>query len=160
MLTVYPQTKTYFAHWPDLSLGSGPVKNHGAKVMVGIAQAVKVIDDLERGLLDLSEQHAYTLRVDPSNFKVRSNLGMQCRDLPLSASPINSANSAPLSSADPGSLHPGGDGHHVPQGFHPRGSRRLRQIPGRCQPGSVREVPLSCAAAVRGTLMVQIKKKQ
>lgn len=85
MLTVYPQTKTYFAHWPDLSLGSGPVKNHGAKVMGGVAQAVKTIDELEKGLLELSEQHAYTLRVDPSNFKVRSNLGMQCRDLPLRA---------------------------------------------------------------------------
>jgi len=29
MLTVYPQTKTYFAHWADLSPGSAPVRKHG-----------------------------------------------------------------------------------------------------------------------------------
>lgn len=95
MLTAYPQTKTYFSHWPDLAVGSAPVVAHAAKVMSGVTLAVKSIDDLEKGLLELSEQHAYTMRVDPVNFKVRNNLGTQCRDLPLSASPINSA-TAPL----------------------------------------------------------------
>ncbi|CAB1341797.1 unnamed protein product [Coregonus sp. 'balchen'] len=28
MLTAYPQTKTYFSHWADLSPGSAPVKKH------------------------------------------------------------------------------------------------------------------------------------
>lgn len=95
MITVYPQTKTYFSHWPDLAVGSSSVKNHGAKVIGGVAMAVKCIDDLGKGLLDLSEQHAYSMRVDPANFKVRNNLGTQCRDLPLSDSLINSA-TAPL----------------------------------------------------------------
>lgn len=80
MLVVYPQTKTYFSHWPDLSFGSAPVKAHGSKVMSGVALAVKSIDDLGKGLLELSEQHAFKLKVDPSNFKVRNKLGTTCRD--------------------------------------------------------------------------------
>ncbi|MEQ2192311.1 hypothetical protein XENOCAPTIV_009916 [Xenoophorus captivus] len=71
MLVVYPQTKTYFAHWKDLSPGSAPVKKHGATVMGGVADAVAKIDDLTSGLLNLSELHAFTLRVDPANFKVQ-----------------------------------------------------------------------------------------
>lgn len=71
MLTVYPQTKIYFAHWPETTLGSAPVLAHGKKVMGGIALAVSKIDDMKAGLLDLSEQHAFKLRVDPSNFRVR-----------------------------------------------------------------------------------------
>lgn len=70
MLTVYPQTKTYFAHWNDLSKGSAQVKKHGKIIMGGVGEAVKKIDDLTNGLLKLSELHAYQLRVDPSNFKV------------------------------------------------------------------------------------------
>lgn len=67
---VYPQTKTYFSHWKDLSVGSASVKKQGQSVMNGIADAVTKIDDLNRGLLNLSELHAFTLRVDPANFKV------------------------------------------------------------------------------------------
>lgn len=70
MLVVYPQTKTYFSHWPDLGPNSASVKNHGKNVMGGIALAVSKIDDLTAGLLELSEQHAFQLRVDPANFKV------------------------------------------------------------------------------------------
>ncbi|XP_054615119.1 hemoglobin embryonic subunit alpha-like [Dunckerocampus dactyliophorus] len=70
MLVVYPQTKTYFAHWKDLSPGSAPVKKHGKTVMGGIALGVKNIDDMVGGLLDLSELHAFKLRVDPANFKI------------------------------------------------------------------------------------------
>ncbi|XP_074552984.1 hemoglobin embryonic subunit alpha-like [Halichoeres trimaculatus] len=70
MLVVYPQTKTYFAHWSDTSVGSGPVKKHGKTVMGGVADAVAKIDDLTAGLLNLSELHAFTLRVDPANFKI------------------------------------------------------------------------------------------
>ena len=67
---VYPQTKTYFSHWTDLSPGSAPVKKHGLTVMGGVLEAVTKIDDLAGGLLTLSELHAFTLRVDPANFKV------------------------------------------------------------------------------------------
>ncbi|XP_041813554.1 hemoglobin embryonic subunit alpha [Chelmon rostratus] len=70
MLVVYPQTKTYFSHWKDLSPGSAPVKKHGQTVMTGVADAVTKIDDLSAGLLNLSELHAFTLRVDPANFKI------------------------------------------------------------------------------------------
>ncbi|XP_026020332.1 hemoglobin embryonic subunit alpha-like [Astatotilapia calliptera] len=70
MLTVYPQTKTYFSHWKDLRPGSAPVKKHGATVMTAVTDAVSKIDDLTGGLLSLSELHAFTLRVDPANFKV------------------------------------------------------------------------------------------
>ncbi|AWP19131.1 Alpha-type globin isoform 2 [Scophthalmus maximus] len=70
MLVVYPQTKTYFTHWKDLSPGSAPVRKHGKTVMRGVAEAVAKIDDLKAGLLELSELHAFTLRVDPANFKV------------------------------------------------------------------------------------------
>ncbi|KAG8009030.1 Hemoglobin subunit alpha [Nibea albiflora] len=73
MLIVYPQTKTYFSHWPDLAPNSGSVKAHGSKVMGGVAQAVAKIDDLTNGLLELSEQHAFKLRVDPANFKILSH---------------------------------------------------------------------------------------
>ncbi|XP_049418518.1 hemoglobin, alpha embryonic 5 [Epinephelus fuscoguttatus] len=73
MLTVYPQTKTYFSHWPDFAAGSASVKAHGKKVMGGIGQAVAKIDDLVGGLLELSEQHAFQLRVDPANFKILSH---------------------------------------------------------------------------------------
>ncbi|XP_072229880.1 hemoglobin, alpha embryonic 5 [Leuresthes tenuis] len=70
MLIVYPQTKTYFSHWPETTYGSAPVKKHGKVVMGGVAQAVAKIDDLTNGLLDLSEKHAFQLRVDPANFKI------------------------------------------------------------------------------------------
>uniref|UniRef100_UPI0037E7B689 hemoglobin, alpha embryonic 5 n=1 Tax=Semicossyphus pulcher TaxID=241346 RepID=UPI0037E7B689 len=73
MLCVYPQTKIYFAHWADLSPGSASVAAHGKKVMGGISLAVSKIDDLTAGLLDLSEQHAFTLRVDPANFRLLSH---------------------------------------------------------------------------------------
>lgn len=72
MLTVYPQTKTYFAHWKDQSPNSPSARKHGITVMSGVADAVTKIDDLKGGLLNLSELHAFTLRVDPANFKVQS----------------------------------------------------------------------------------------
>ncbi|KAL4659119.1 hemoglobin embryonic subunit alpha-like [Arapaima gigas] len=73
MLVVYPQTKTYFSHWKDLSPGSAPVKKHGKVIMGGIAEAVAKIDDLVNGLKSLSELHAFQLRVDPANFKILSH---------------------------------------------------------------------------------------
>ncbi|XP_023263886.1 hemoglobin subunit alpha-1-like [Seriola lalandi dorsalis] len=73
MLSVYPQTKTYFSHWPDLNPGSASVKGHGKKVMSGVGLAVSKIDDLTGGLLELSEKHAFQMRVDPANFKLLSH---------------------------------------------------------------------------------------
>ncbi|XP_059204030.1 hemoglobin embryonic subunit alpha-like [Centropristis striata] len=73
LLTVYPQTKTYFAHWKDQSPTSASAKKHGITVMNGVGLAVSKIDDLKAGLLDLSELHAFTLRVDPANFKILSH---------------------------------------------------------------------------------------
>uniref|UniRef100_A0A3Q0T8R2 Globin domain-containing protein n=1 Tax=Amphilophus citrinellus TaxID=61819 RepID=A0A3Q0T8R2_AMPCI len=70
MLRVYPQTKTYFSHWKDLSPGSDPVRKHGATIIAAVADAVSKMDDLTGGLLSLSELHAFTLRVDPANFKI------------------------------------------------------------------------------------------
>ncbi|XP_028831882.1 hemoglobin subunit alpha-like [Denticeps clupeoides] len=70
MLTVYPQTKTYFSHWPDLSPGSAPVKGHAKKIMGAIGEAVGKTDDLVGALGPLSELHAFKLRVDPANFKI------------------------------------------------------------------------------------------
>ncbi|KAG9331320.1 hypothetical protein JZ751_019486 [Albula glossodonta] len=72
MLTVFPQTKTYFSHWPDLSPGSAQVKKHGKVVLAGVGEAVEKIDDLNNGLLNLSEVHAFQLRVDPANFRILS----------------------------------------------------------------------------------------
>ncbi|XP_038559028.1 hemoglobin embryonic subunit alpha-like [Micropterus salmoides] len=73
MLVVYPQTKTYFSHWKDLSPTSPQARKHGRVVMAGVADAVTKIDDLKGGLLGLSELHAFTLRVDPANFKILSH---------------------------------------------------------------------------------------
>ncbi|XP_030591732.1 hemoglobin subunit alpha-A-like [Archocentrus centrarchus] len=70
MLTAYPQTKTYFSHWGDLSPDSAQVKKHGATIMGAVGDAVSTIDDLVGGLSKLSELHASQLRVDPANFRI------------------------------------------------------------------------------------------
>ncbi|XP_063760492.1 hemoglobin subunit alpha-2-like [Eleginops maclovinus] len=73
MLVVYPQTKTYFSHWQDQSPNSPNARKHGVTVMMGVGDAVTKIDDLGAGLMELSELHAFTLRVDPANFKILSH---------------------------------------------------------------------------------------
>ncbi|XP_076000423.1 hemoglobin embryonic subunit alpha-like [Genypterus blacodes] len=70
MLAVYPQTKTYFSHWQDLSPTSAHVRKHGGVLMGGVTDAVNKMDNMVKGLLSLSEHHVYTLRVDPANFKL------------------------------------------------------------------------------------------
>ncbi|KAG5279282.1 hypothetical protein AALO_G00076070 [Alosa alosa] len=70
MLVVYPQTKTYFSHWADVSPGSAPVKKHGKTIMGAVGDAVGKMDDLVGGLASLSELHAFKLRIDPANFKI------------------------------------------------------------------------------------------
>ncbi|XP_058510210.1 hemoglobin subunit alpha-like [Solea solea] len=73
MLTVSPQTKTYFSHWSDLSPGSEQVKKHGAVILKAIGEAVEGIDDIKLNLSRLSELHAFKLQVDPNNFKILSH---------------------------------------------------------------------------------------
>ncbi|KAJ8275262.1 hypothetical protein COCON_G00098870 [Conger conger] len=73
MLVVYPQTKTYFAHWSDQSPGSEPVKKHGKTIMGAVGDAVGKIDNLLGGLSALSEVHATKMRIDPGNFKLLSH---------------------------------------------------------------------------------------
>lgn len=68
MFLAYPQTKTYFPHF-DLHPGSEQVRGHGKKVAAALGNAVKSLDNLSQALSELSNLHAYNLRVDPVNFK-------------------------------------------------------------------------------------------
>ncbi|XP_064009188.1 hemoglobin subunit alpha-D-like [Pogoniulus pusillus] len=71
MFSAHPQTKTYFPHF-DLSKGSVQIRDHGKKVAAALSTAVKSIDNLSQALAELSNLHAYNLRVDPVNFKLLS----------------------------------------------------------------------------------------
>uniref|UniRef100_A0A663N449 Globin domain-containing protein n=1 Tax=Athene cunicularia TaxID=194338 RepID=A0A663N449_ATHCN len=71
LFITYPQTKTYFPHF-DLTRGSDQVRNHGKKVVNALTSAVKNMDNLSQALSELSNLHAYNLRVDPVNFKLLS----------------------------------------------------------------------------------------
>lgn len=75
MFTAYPQTKTYFPHF-DLSPGSDQIRGHGKKVLGALGNAVKNVDNLSQAMSELSNLHAYNLRVDPVNFKVSRGLGL------------------------------------------------------------------------------------
>ncbi|KAG9465102.1 hemoglobin subunit alpha-3-like [Eleutherodactylus coqui] len=68
----FPQTKTYFSHF-DLSSGSNDMRTHGGKVLGVLTEAAKHLDNLEGYLSQLSDLHAYNLRVDPGNFKLLSH---------------------------------------------------------------------------------------
>ncbi|NWX46308.1 HBAD protein, partial [Steatornis caripensis] len=70
MFTTYPQTKTYFPHF-DLHPGSDQIRSHGKKVVVALGNAVKSIDNLSQALSELSNLHAYNLRVDPPSFALQ-----------------------------------------------------------------------------------------
>ncbi|XP_069037062.1 hemoglobin subunit alpha-like [Lepisosteus oculatus] len=69
LLTVFPQTKTYFTN-VDITPGSAKLRAHGGKVMTALAQAAADIDNISSVLSSLSDLHAYILRVDPVNFKL------------------------------------------------------------------------------------------
>ncbi|MGH0135641.1 UNVERIFIED_CONTAM: hypothetical protein FKN15_057946 [Acipenser sinensis] len=73
MLEVFPNTKTYFSHYSDLSVKSGQVHVHGKKIFDALTDAVKNIDDITGAMSALSTKHAHTLRVDPANFKILSH---------------------------------------------------------------------------------------
>ncbi|KAM4024269.1 hemoglobin subunit alpha-5-like [Anomaloglossus baeobatrachus] len=72
MILGFPQTKTYFKHF-NLSHGSPDLQTHGGKVLGALAKAGKHLDNLEESLSELSDLHAYKLRVDPGNFKLLSH---------------------------------------------------------------------------------------
>nr|AXK59790.1 alpha-globin D subunit [Anser indicus] len=71
MFVTYPQTKTYFPHF-DVHPGSEQVRSHGKKVAAALGNAVKSLDNISQALSELSNLHAYNLRVDPANFKLLS----------------------------------------------------------------------------------------
>ncbi|NWX19957.1 HBAD protein, partial [Aegotheles bennettii] len=70
MFTTYPPTKTYFPHF-DLSPGSDQVRGHGKKVVAALGTAIKSLDNLSQALSELSNLHAYNLRVDPPCFALQ-----------------------------------------------------------------------------------------
>ncbi|NXL29729.1 HBAD protein, partial [Glaucidium brasilianum] len=70
LFITYPQTKTYFPHF-DLTRGSDQVRSHGKKVVNALTGAVKNMDNLSQALSELSNLHAYNLRVDPSSFSLQ-----------------------------------------------------------------------------------------
>ncbi|XP_039588349.1 hemoglobin subunit alpha-D [Passer montanus] len=78
MFHSYPPTKTYFPHF-DLSQGSDQIRGHGKKVVAALSNAIKNLDNLSQALSELSNLHAYNLRVDPVNFKFLS----QCLQVSL-----------------------------------------------------------------------------
>lgn len=94
LVYVYPQTKSYFDHWKETGPYSAPVRKHGITVMGGIYEAVSKIDDLTNGLLTLSELHAFMLRVDPVNFKVKRKTyrALTIGSFPLQNNIINNNN--------------------------------------------------------------------
>lgn len=75
MFCSYPPTKTYFPHF-DLAQGSDQIRGHGKKVVAALGTAIKNLDNLSQALSELSNLHAYNLRVDPVNFKAGGAWGM------------------------------------------------------------------------------------
>nr|AAX35759.1 hemoglobin alpha chain [Sciaenops ocellatus] len=71
MLVAFPQTKTYFSDWgQDIGPQTQQVKTHGGVIMAAVGKAVRSIDNLVGAMKELSELHAFSLRVDPANFKI------------------------------------------------------------------------------------------
>ncbi|KAF7243096.1 Hemoglobin subunit alpha-D [Varanus komodoensis] len=69
LFKVFPQTKVYFSHL-DLSPGSSDVRHQGQKIIRALDNALKHLDNIHGVLADLSDLHAYNLRVDPVNFNL------------------------------------------------------------------------------------------
>ncbi|KAG8145897.1 hypothetical protein E2320_012345 [Naja naja] len=64
LFIVFPQSKTYFSHF-NLSPGSKDIIHQGEKVGKALDSALKHLDDIRGTLSQLSDLHAYNLRVDP-----------------------------------------------------------------------------------------------
>lgn len=75
MFTTFPKTKTYFGHL-DISPGSGQLRNLGKKIVVALAEETRHISTpvFTTNLGYLSRYHAFQLRIDPTNFKVKNVL--------------------------------------------------------------------------------------
>uniref|UniRef100_A0A7N5K6A8 Globin domain-containing protein n=1 Tax=Ailuropoda melanoleuca TaxID=9646 RepID=A0A7N5K6A8_AILME len=69
LLIVYPRTKTYFSHF-NLTPGSKDILHQGEKVAKALESALKHVDNIRGELCQLSDLHAYNLRVDPVNFQM------------------------------------------------------------------------------------------
>ncbi|NWV86811.1 HBAD protein, partial [Dasyornis broadbenti] len=80
MFNAYPPTKTYFPHF-DLSQCSDQIRGHGKKVVAALGTAIKNLDNLSQALSELSNLHAYNLRVDPPRFSLQ--LLSQCLQVAL-----------------------------------------------------------------------------
>uniref|UniRef100_A0A4W5PQI7 Hemoglobin, alpha adult 2 n=1 Tax=Hucho hucho TaxID=62062 RepID=A0A4W5PQI7_9TELE len=129
MLTSYPQTKIYFSHWADVSLGSAPVKKHGSSIMGAIGEAVGLMDDLVSGMSALGKLHAFKLRMDPGNFKVCPQITyclyidhsrhQLCLLLWLNPSILTFK----IYFSDSVPQHPCDPGYSLPYGFHSRSAR-------------------------------------
>ncbi|NWS92806.1 HBAD protein, partial [Toxostoma redivivum] len=78
MFHSYLPTKTYFPHF-DLSPGSDQIRGHGKKVVAALGNAIKNLDNLSQALSELSNLHAYNLRVDPVNFKAGRGMGTDAK---------------------------------------------------------------------------------
>ncbi|NXA62172.1 HBAD protein, partial [Mohoua ochrocephala] len=86
MFHAYPPTKTYFPHF-DLSQGSDQIRGHGKKVVAALGTAIKNMDNLSQALSELSNLHAYNLRVDPPS-SPPAPLGYPLASLPCSPHPF------------------------------------------------------------------------
>ncbi|XP_056390847.1 hemoglobin subunit alpha-2-like [Hyla sarda] len=64
-----PQTKTYFPNF-DLHKDSPDIRAHGKKVFDALTKAAQHLDNIEGALSNLSDLHAFDLRVDPGNFTI------------------------------------------------------------------------------------------
>ncbi|XP_051824741.1 hemoglobin subunit mu isoform X2 [Antechinus flavipes] len=67
LFTVYPSTKSYFPPLiPGLELTQ--MQNHGEQILMAVGVAVDNMYDLRTALSGLADLHAYSLRVEPTNF--------------------------------------------------------------------------------------------
>ncbi|XP_063171246.1 hemoglobin subunit alpha-D-like [Candoia aspera] len=69
MFVAFPSTKTYFPHF-NMTPGSKDILHHGEKVAKALENALKHLDNVRGELCQLSDLHAYNLRVDPVNFQL------------------------------------------------------------------------------------------
>ncbi|CAI5791760.1 hemoglobin subunit alpha-D-like [Podarcis lilfordi] len=68
LFQVYTQSKIYFSHF-DLCPGSNDIHHHGQKIFKALDRVINNLENIRGALSELSDLHAYNLRVDPVNFK-------------------------------------------------------------------------------------------
>ncbi|XP_071241742.1 hemoglobin subunit beta isoform X1 [Salvelinus alpinus] len=87
-LIVYPWTQRYFGNFGNLYnaaaiQGNPMVAAHGKTVLHGLDRAVKNMDDIKATYAELSVLHSEKLHVDPDNFRVKLNVLLHTRYLPI-----------------------------------------------------------------------------